>query len=325
MNASAGSAAAGGVPTHSTRVVLDMDYGIDDSMATLYLTSLGTVEIVAIGTVHGNAPAVAAAANAAQVMRAAGLVVPIAIGAQRPLAQHLDIGSQVHGADGIGGMADGSTPTVSDESAAEQLVRLARANPGELTLLATGPLTNVALATMLDPELPNLLRSVVIMGGALRVSGNITPDAEANIWHDPEAADLVFASFPRVTLAPVDLTHAMVIDESHLARIEGAESTPLRDLVRGMLPQYLAFNLESTGTVGFPLHDPSAAILLAKPELAAYERVEIAVEKRGELTRGALVIDDRPYPASFGRPRVWVGRPAATSFAEEFVSVAFGA
>jgi purine nucleosidase len=92
-----------------------------------------------------------------------------------------------------------------------------------------------------------------------------------------------------------------------------------------MLPQYLAFHLESTGTVGFPLHDPSAAILLAKPELAAYERVEIAVEKRGELTRGALVIDDRPYPASFGRPSVWVGRPAATSFAEEFVSVAFGA
>lgn len=138
-----------------------MDYGIDDSMATLYLTSVEGIEIVAIGTVHSNTDAVSAAHNAAQVMRSVGrTAVPIAIGSLRPMAQEINLASEVHGEDGIGGQADGgdSSAQITSEPAAMQLVRLARERPGQLTVLATGPLTNLAAAALLDPELPQLLQ-----------------------------------------------------------------------------------------------------------------------------------------------------------------------
>ena len=304
-----------------------MDYGIDDSMATLYLTSVEGIEIVAIGTVHSNTDAVSAAHNAAQVMRSVGrTAVPIAIGSLRPMAQEINLASEVHGEDGIGGQAAGgdSSAQITSEPAAMKLVRLARERPGQLTVLATGPLTNLAAAALLDPELPQLLHSVVIMGGAVRVAGNITPHAEANVWHDPEAADIVFSTFARVTLVPVDFTHAAWVDEPRLDAIEGATSTPLRDLVRAMLPQYRSFHLSVGDRVGFPLHDPSAAVLLCKPHLARYDEVELVVETRGELTRGAVLVDDRERPVSSGRPRVSVAVEAAASIADEFVSVAFG-
>src|SRR5205823_2741914 len=131
---------------------------------------------------------------ALQVLAVAGLQhVPVAVGAARPMAQPAVFSDFVHGADGLGGCAvsaPGRSPI--EESAAEQLVRLARQFPGELVVLALGPLTNIAVALLLEERLPQLLRHVVVMGGAIETHGNITAEAEANIFHDPEAADLVF-------------------------------------------------------------------------------------------------------------------------------------
>ena len=277
------------------RVIVDADHGIDDTMATLYLASQPNVEIVAVGTVHGNAYSDQAALNALQVLDAVGLgEVPVAVGAAAPLAQEVDIAAMVHGEDGLGGQARdiGRRPTA--ESAAEQLVRLARSEPGEYVLLATGPLTNVALAVQLEPALPSLLRRVVVMGGAIGVPGNAGTHAEANIWLDPEAAELVFAMFPNVTLVPLDVTLSTRVGSAGLAAIEQAWSNPANDLLRGIIVQYEEFNRTISGVPGFPLHDPLAAILMVSPHLAGYIDAPISVELRGEHTRGMLVVDRRP-------------------------------
>ncbi len=277
------------------RVILDADHGIDDTMATLYLASQPNVEIVAVGTVHGNAHSDQAALNALQVLDVVGLPdVPVAIGAAVPLAQEVDIASMVHGNDGLGGHARDSTRRPSAESAVEQLVRLARSAPGEYVLLATGPLTNLALAVLIEPTLPSLLRRVVIMGGAIGIPGNAGTHAEANIWHDPEAAALVLSTFPNVTLVPLDVTLPTWVGSAGLAAIEQSRSTPSNDLLRGIIVKYEAFNRTVSGTTGFPLHDPSAAMLTVKPQLAEYIDAPISVELRGERTRGMLVVDRRP-------------------------------
>jgi purine nucleosidase len=280
------------------RVILDADHGIDDSMATLYLASQPTIEIVAVGTVHGNAYSDQAAQNALQVLDTVGLGdVAVAIGAAEPLAQDVDIASMVHGLDGLGGVARDCGRRPIAESAAQQLVRLARAEPGEFVLLATGPLTNIALALRIEPKLPSLLRRVVVMGGAVGIPGNAGTHAEANIWHDPEAAELVFATFPDVTLVPLDVTLSTWVGSAGLTAIEEAPSNPANDLLRGMLVKYEEFNRGVSGRPGFPLHDPLAAMLVVNPLLAEYIEAPISVELRGEHTRGMLVVDRRPGTA----------------------------
>lgn len=316
--------------THRPQLVLDMDFGIDDSMATLYLARSGRADIVAVGTVHGNTSSAQGARNGRQLLAALGLGdVPVATGAAAPLAQPVDYASAVHGEDGIGGMASAEEPAgvVGDESAAEQLVRLARSRPGELTLLATGPLTNVGLALELEPALGSLLRSAVVMGGAIAVPGNISAHAEANIRHDPEAADRVFAQLVDVVLVPLDLTTHCRVEAAELERIAAATSTPGIDLVRGMLPQYLDFNLADLGRPGFPLHDPAAAVIALDPGAAAYDHAPIEVELTGSVTRGMTCVDRRPMAGQTAgqttRPPVRIAMRQVGSIADEFVRVAF--
>ncbi len=309
-----------------TPLILDMDFGIDDSMATLYLAGSGRADIVAVGTVHGNTSSAQAARNARQLLGHLGLDgVPVALGAAGPLAQPVHYASDVHGQDGIGGMASVAEPSgsLSAESAAEQIVRLARERPAELTLLATGPLTNLARAVDIEPRLGSLLRSAVVMGGAVAVPGNMTPHAEANIRHDPEAAEQVFAALTGVTLVPLDITMQARIDAAALARITAAAGSPAIDLVRGMLPAYLDFNLRDLGAVGFPLHDPTAAVLALEPEFAEYLVAPVEVELRGSVTRGMTSVDRRPAPAPSPRPEVRIAMRPERSIVEEFVRTAF--
>ncbi|CAB4699449.1 MAG: nucleoside hydrolase [Actinobacteria bacterium] len=312
--------------THRPQLVLDMDFGIDDSMAALYLARSGRTDIVAVGTVHGNTSSAQGARNGRQLLAALGLAdVPVATGAAAPLAQPVDYASAVHGEDGIGGMASVEEPpgVVGTESAAEQLVRLARSRPGELTLLATGPLTNLGLALELEPALGSLLRSVVVMGGAIAVPGNISAHSEANIRHDPEAAERVFAQLDDVVLVPLDLTTVCRVEAAELARIMAAPSTPGVDLVRGMLGQYLDFNLSDLGRPGFPLHDPTAAVIALDPGAAAYDDAPVEVELTGSVTRGMTCVDRRPVSGPSARPTVRIAMRPQVSIADEFVSVAF--
>jgi purine nucleosidase len=290
-------------------VVVDCDTGVDDALALLYLIHRPQVDIVAAGCVHGNVPVAAVARNTLQVLALAGRAdIPVAIGAARPLAQALHTSEAVHGGDGLGGAAREHEGTVAAGSAAEQLVALARRRPGELSLLATGPLTNLALALLLEPRLPHLVRQVVVMGGAFAVPGNITPHAESNIFHDPEAAALVMEAPWPLTVVGLDVTMATILDGHRLARLASSQS-PRAQFSWQALQQYLDVYERRLGRRGCPVHDALAAAILVQPDLAVCDRVPVHVELEGRWTRGATLIDARPFPAvEPGRPAVAVAR-----------------
>ena len=191
------------------RILLDVDTGIDDALAIIYLAASTDVELVAAGSVHGNVDARRAALNTLRVIEVCDRdAVPVAQGAAEALAQPLRIASQVHGEDGLGDMeepAPSGSPT--GEQAADQIVRLSLESPGELDLLAVGPLTHLALAVRRDPEALTRFKSITIMGGSGPQNqhwGALAMDA--NVDHDPEAADLVFAASGNITMVGTNLS-----------------------------------------------------------------------------------------------------------------------
>ena len=288
-------------------VILDMDTGIDDAIAVLYLAAQPGLTIAAAGSVHGNTPASQAAANLLRVLALAGLPeVPVAVGAGRPLVRDPHFASEVHGADGLGNTNATPCPGIaSAESAPAQIVRLARSAPGHYDLLATGPLTNLAVALILEPELPRLVRSVVVMGGAANASGNITPLAEANIWHDPEAARLVLAAPWPVTMVGLDVTMRTILDEAAIATLAAGTSKKAR-FATAILRHYLDFYELISGRRACPLHDPTAAAVYANPGLVteSYEAdVDVACS---DDARGTTVVDRRRG----GRPTFVTRDPA---------------
>ncbi len=278
------------------RLLLDIDTGIDDAIMLLYL-GRQDAEIVAIGTVHGNCTADQAAVNTLRTLELAEMSpCPVAVGARRPLAQPLSVAAHVHGSDGLGDTGLGQPAGhPSTEAAAAQLVRLANENPGELTVLATGPLTNLALALLLEPELPRLVRSVVVMGGAVCCPGNATPQSEANIWHDPEAADLVFQADWDLTLVGLDATMHAVLGGERLKELAAA-GTASATFATSILSHYLdAYELH-LGERAAAMHDPLAAAVLLDPSYVGCADMAIHVELRGEHSRGATLADLRGYP-----------------------------
>jgi inosine-uridine nucleoside N-ribohydrolase len=292
------------------KILLDCDTGIDDAIMLLYLASLlaaGEVELVGVGTVHGNVDARTGALNTLRIFELTGIDgVPVAVGAARPMAQDVHYAHAYHGTDGLGEthLPEPERRPV-DLSAPEQIVRLARAHPGELTLLAVGPLTNLGIALLLEPALPELIREVVIMGGAFDHPGNVTTHAEANIWHDPEAADLVFAAGWPITLVPLDATHPTVVDAEWLDRLAAGASDTARFASRVLDFYVRAYTplLERRGCV---IHDALAAMLAVDPELGSYTERAVRVELRGELTRGTTIWDARSLPREAGRRPVRV-------------------
>ncbi|GAA3986485.1 nucleoside hydrolase [Allokutzneria multivorans] len=278
------------------RIVLDTDPGIDDALAFLYLAAHPEAELVAVGSVHGNTTAPQTAANALRLLDKLGLHhVPVAVGAHRPLAQPLETAEFVHGHDGLGGHAGpASKREPLDISAAEQLVRVARAHPGEITVLALGPLTNIAIALGIEPELPTLLKSVFVLGGGLGVPGNITAEADANFYHDPEAADQVLAAGFDLTLIGLNVTERARADEKWLQAVASLD-TPRSRYASAVLAHYAKFYTEMFGEPQVTLHDPLAAAVMLDPALApAWRDLACEVELNGTHTRGKLVADLRP-------------------------------
>ncbi|HEY8482075.1 MAG TPA: nucleoside hydrolase [Spirillospora sp.] len=298
-----------------TRAIFyDCDTGIDDAMTLLYLASLvrsGEAELAGVGTVHGNIDPLTGALNSLRVLEIAGIEagergVPVAVGAARPMAQDVHYALDWHGTDGLGdtGLPEPKGRPVA-EPAAALLVRTARAAPGELTVLATGPLTNLGTALLLDPELPSLVREVVVMGGAFDHPGNITTHAEANIWHDPEAADLVFAADWPVVLVPLDATHPTAVHDDWLDRLAAHDTAVARFATR-VLDFYVKAYTPTLRRRGAVIHDALAAMLLMEPDLGEYVERPVRVELRGDLTRGTTVWDARSLPAEDTRRPVRV-------------------
>lgn len=291
----------------AVKMVLDCDTGVDDTLAILYAALHPSVELLAVGSVWGNVDIDTATRNCLHTVHLAGHPeVPVARGAAGPILGTPPVYAyHVHGDDGQGNAGTGrAVGTEAVGTAAEQIVRLARAHPGEVELVAVGPLTNLALALGLCPELPGLVRGVTIMGGAALAPGNVSEVAEANIWCDPEAAAAVFHAPWPLTMVGLDVTMRTTLDDGHRARLDAGGS--IGRYVSGILDHYLDyFAAASFGERRSCLHDALAVAVAAGtlvPTLAPTVRAFVVVGDGP--TRGQTVCDLRGrymgFPAQEG-------------------------
>ena len=292
----------------SRRIIIDTDPGVDDAIAILMALASPELEVLGLTTVFGNAATAVTTKNALALLEAAGRPgIPVAVGASKPIASdYLGPVPMIHGANGLGGeMGVQPVGSAVQESAVELLYSTAATHPGQVTILALGPLTNLAVALELHPDLPDLVDEVVVMGGNALVPGNVTPVAEANINNDPEAADLVFGADWRVTMVGLDVTHQIVLSGASIDRIS-AGSNPEARLLAEAIPIYRAFFRTHTGLDGIFAHDPATIAYLLEPDIFTTEAWPIRVETES-FSRG------KTWPNT-GRsgdrgPSAWSGRP----------------
>ena len=294
-------------------LILDVDTGVDDALALLYACASPEVELIAATTLMGNVDVVQTTENTLAVLELCGRTdVEVARGAGRPLARDHVAFPVVHGERGLGrAELPPATRAISDRGAASLIVETAREDPGETLLVATGPLTNVALALAEEPSLPTLLRGFTIMGGAFDHQGNVTPSAEANIWVDPEAAQAVFRGFagaPEEKLpigVGLDVTERVKLDRDGVDSMCAlAPDSPIAGFLQDAVPFYIEFYERYGSTDGASMHDPLALAIAIDPSLARLQTTRVEVETDGTWTRGETVTDLRgirrsPWPTGW--------------------------
>ncbi len=287
------------------RIIFDTDLGIDDALALLYLLGCPEAHIEAITTVQGNVPVDVATRNVFEVLSVAGMaeLPEIARGAGEPLlGAGVVHAREVHGTDGLGGWTEcraaGRRPVtgkLSDHDASETICRIARAWPGEVTLLLIGPATNAALALQQDGDGFRLLREIVTMGGAVGEPGNITATAEFNVYADPEAAREVIHCGVPVVMVGLDVTRKASVTRRLFDQHLGDRDDVRAQFLRCIAEQGFSFYTHSMGWEGFYLHDPLAAAVMLDRSLVETRRMKLDVETKGELTRGMVVAERRPW------------------------------
>lgn len=273
------------------RILFDTDPGVDDAIALAYLLGQPECDLVAVTTVHGNAPVTTTTDNAHALLLGAGAAgVPVAAGAARPLAQLPAYAPEVHGQDGLGGQR-ARLPSAAGRATGQAVAEILRQSErwaGALEIVAVGPLTNLALALLTDPGLAARVRSVYVMGGAFDVPGNITHAAEANIYHDPEAADLVFSAPWRVVAVGLDVTMRVTFEAPDLDALRQSAS-PFVAALGHMATAYAGFYRRVYGRLACAQHDALAALSVFEPDLLSTDRRPVRVELRGQHTRGMTV------------------------------------
>ena len=277
------------------RIIIDTDPGIDDTAAILFALTSGAVRVEMLTTVFGNATIENATRNALRILEAAECDdIPVYRGAGRPLLREPRIGSNVHGSDGLGDVyTDAPRTRVREGRAVERMIEHVMSNPGEITLLALGPLTNVALALSVEPAMATALQSLVVMGGAVRTRGNITPVATANLYNDAEAASIVYRSGAPVVQIGMDVCRPTLITNRHLDKIRAA-SHPIAELLTRITPCIMAAYERNEGvTEGAHYNDVPAAAYVIDPTLFRGERLAVQIETDSPLTRGQTVTDWR--------------------------------
>lgn len=265
----------------SLPILLDCDPGHDDAIALLVALGSDELELRGVTTVAGNQTLEKTTANAIRVLELAGRAeIPVAAGAGRPLVREPRVAADVHGETGLDG--PDLPPPQADPSPQHAVDFLAERIDGA-TLVATGPLTNVALLLARYPEAKP--ERIVLMGGAI-AEGNVTPAAEFNIWADPEAAQRVFASGLDVTMVGLDVTHKALVNPDQL---RGAGR--IGEVVAELLEFYGGFHRSVYGWDGSPIHDAVAVAHVIDPELLDVERLNVRIDTESELCRGRTVVD----------------------------------
>ena len=294
----------------STRIILDCDPGHDDAMAILLAHGLEDIELAAITTVAGNHPVELTTLNALRLCTLANITnVPVAAGCAAPLIRELVTAPEIHGTTGLEGHVwDEPAMRAVDEHAVDVIIDLVRESPGEITLVPTGPLTNIAVALRKEPRIAQQVREVVLMGGAY-TRGNTTPAAEFNIYVDPEAAAIVFDAGWPLTMIGLEVTHMALATDAVIDRIERTGSEVGR-AAAGMLRFYQEQQLREHGIAAPAVHDPCTVARVARPELVPCREARVDIEVAGRFTSGMTVTDFRRREGTRFNANVGVGLDA---------------
>lgn len=276
------------------KVIIDTDPGHDDAMAIMLAVKSEVFDILAITTVCGNSTIFNTTRNARYILDILDRNdIPIFSGAQKPLTRPL-IQAVVHGRSGLEGI-DPTNNARLTQNAVEKILSLVNANPGEITLVTLGPLTNIALAIQKNPKTMMKLREVIMMGGAIKVPGNKNRVAEFNIFVDPEAADIVFRFPLKKTLVPLDVCNNIRL---LLSDFKNIQNTSIRQVLIKMVKPYIDNIEKDEGVRAALMYDPLTVYYLINSEFVRTYTCNIKIETKGELTRGMTVADLRIKPGT---------------------------
>ncbi|MGN5082457.1 pyrimidine-specific ribonucleoside hydrolase RihA [Aeromonas sp. 31P] len=273
-------------------VILDCDPGHDDAIALILALASPELKVLAVTTSAGNQTPDKTLNNALRILTLLGRDdIPVAAGAPKPLARELIIADNVHGESGLDG------PKLPDPAFAPQamtglelMAKCLRESPQPVTLVPTGPLTNIALLLAAHPDLKPRIARIVLMGGAAG-AGNWTPAAEFNIYVDPEAADMVFKSGIPIIMCGLDVTHEAQVMDEDIERVR-AITNPVAQCVAELLDFFMIYHRDPKwGFAGAPLHDPCTIAWLLAPELFHGVECRVDIETSGEHTVGMTVVD----------------------------------
>ncbi len=287
------------------KIIIDTDPGIDDAMAILFAHLSPSIDLIGLTTVYGNVSVEQATANALFLVEKMGVRIPVAQGEFQPMAKkRLDFPEFVHGKNGFGDIELGvrkSTP--HHLHAADYLIDQIMSQPGKITVVAIGPLTNLALAVEKEPLITENIKQVILMGGAATVNGNVNPVAEANIIGDPKAADIVFTRPWPKTMVGLDVTEKVIMTEDYLKDVH-ANGLEMGEFIFRICQFYLDFH-RNTGIDGLYTHDPAAIAYLIEPEMFTTQKGEIRVALDG-IAEGQTIMNrkGKAYPAN-----PWSGVP----------------
>jgi purine nucleosidase len=277
----------------SRKIIIDTDPGQDDAVAILLALASPELDVLGITAVAGNVPLNLTELNARKICELAGHAdQQVYAGANRPLKRKLVTAEYVHGKTGLDG-PDLPEPQMrlQDAHAVDFIIEtLLSQKAGEVTLCPLGPLTNIALALNKAPKIAAKIREIVLMGGGFFEGGNVTPAAEFNIYVDPEAAEMVFASGIPIVMLPLDVTHKALTTRVRVERFR-ALGTKAGIATAQLLDFFERYDEQKYGTDGGPLHDPNVIAYLLKPELYSGRHCNVAIETHSELTLGMTVVD----------------------------------
>lgn len=275
------------------KIIIDTDPGQDDAVAILLALASPEIEVLGITCVAGNVPLARTRDNARKVCELAGRPdIRVFAGCAEPLARPLITAEHVHGKTGLDG-ADLPAPAMplQDGHAVDFIIdTLRREDPGTVTLVPIGPLTNIATALRRAPDIAARIQRIVLMGGAYFEVGNITPAAEFNIYVDPEAAAAVFAAGVPLVVVPLDATHKALVTAPRVAAFR-ALGTPVGETVALWTDFFERFDKEKYGSPGAPLHDPCTIAWLLAPDLFSGREINVEIETAGTHTQGMTVAD----------------------------------
>jgi purine nucleosidase len=274
------------------RIILDTDPGIDDSLAILLALASPELRLEAVTVTIGNCSTAQGVINALSVLDLAGANhVPVAAGLDRPLIQPILTAPETHGNTGLGyAQLPPPRQQPATQHAVDLLIEQILAAPGEITLVAVAPLTNLAMAIRREPAIIPAVRDVIIMGGAIRHEGNTTPLAEFNTYVDPHAAYMVYHSGMPITLVPLDVTYQCILTQADVDRLLALES-PISRFVADATRFYMEFHDEYQSIQGCVINDPLALALTFAPDLVETKPLHVTVDLHSELSLGKTLAD----------------------------------